>query len=172
MDLLNTYFFTATILEWNHLLKSDRMKNIVLESLQFLVVARKLKIYGFVIMPNHIHLIIQNLEVNGKEFPVGSLLKFTSHLFKKELLRSNFSLEQFRVDKIDRKYQFWQRNSLPILIFSREMLEQKLSYIHSNPLQNQWMLASDPNDYFYSSCSFYEQGDLRFPWLVDYREDF
>jgi putative transposase len=54
---LNTYFFTATILNWNNLLAGDKYKNIVAESLQFLTENNRIRVFGFVIMPNHIHLI-------------------------------------------------------------------------------------------------------------------
>ena len=52
-------FFTATILEWKHLLEDDYMKDIIIESLSFLGKDGRVIIYGFVIMPNHIHLIWQ-----------------------------------------------------------------------------------------------------------------
>lgn len=110
--------------------------------------------------------------MNGNEFPNESFLKFTGHRFKKELRKFGQLLEKFMVNKADRKYQFWQRSPLPIEIFSKEMLEQKLMYLHLNPLQPHWNLAQDPNDYFYSSCSFYERSDTKFPWLTDYRDDF
>ncbi len=52
-------FFTATVLEWKHLLTDDKMKQIIISSLQFLANDRRVKVCGFVIMPNHIHLIWQ-----------------------------------------------------------------------------------------------------------------
>lgn len=48
-------FFTASILDWKQLLKPDKYKNILIESLQFLVDNKRVKVYGFVIMPNHTH---------------------------------------------------------------------------------------------------------------------
>ena len=173
MNLDSAYFYTATILNWSHLLKINVLKDEILRSLELLVGRKKIKVYGFVIMPNYIHLIWRNLEMNGKEFPDESFKKFTSHVFKKELKNNDpVLLESFLVNKADRQYQFWIRNALPVEILSREMLEQKLSYLHMNPLQKHWDFASDPNDYIYSSCSFYERGDQRFNWLTDYREDF
>ena len=173
MNLSSTYFYTATILNWSHLLRMDVLKGEIVKSLEILVSRKKITVYGFVIMPNHIHLIWRNLEMNGKEFPDESFKKFTSHVFKKELIKHDpIVLESFLVNKADRQYQFWMRNALPIEIFSREMLEQKLTYLHMNPLQTHWNLATDPNDYYHSSCSFYEQGDDKFRWLRDYREDF
>src|SRR5215210_5897255 len=50
-------FFTATILEWKHLLKPDKYKNILTNSLDFLVSEKRAAVYGFVVMPNHMHLI-------------------------------------------------------------------------------------------------------------------
>jgi putative transposase len=148
------------------------MKDVVIKSLEFLVSREKIKVYAFVIMPNHVHLIWRNLQMNGKEYPDESFLKFTGHQFKKKLKYGYPILEKFLVNKADRQYQFWQRSALPIEILSREMLEQKLEYLHLNPLQEHWNLVSDPSDYFYSSCSFYERNASGFDWLTDYREDF
>jgi hypothetical protein len=50
-------FFTATILEWKHLLKPDKYKQLILDSLKFLVEHGRVKVYGFVIMINHIHVV-------------------------------------------------------------------------------------------------------------------
>lgn len=50
-------FFTATILEWKPLLKQDKYKDVIIESLRFLVNDKRIKLFAFVIMSNHIHLI-------------------------------------------------------------------------------------------------------------------
>ena len=63
-------------------------------------------------------------------------------------------LKLFYVGAKDRKYQFWERNSLTEYLTSREMIEQKLNYIHNNPVQGRWMLANDPLEYKYSSARF------------------
>jgi hypothetical protein len=55
----------------------------------------------------------------------------------------------------DRKYQFWERNPKTKLLDSREVVEQKLDYIHNNPVQGKWMLTSDPCEYKFSSAKFY-----------------
>lgn len=104
------YFYTATILNWMHLLQSDKFKLIVLNSLIHLIEKEKIKIYGFVIMPNHIHLIWQNIAINGKEMPHASFMKFTGHQFLEELRATDKQLlENFKVDHYSRNHQFWQR---------------------------------------------------------------
>ena len=58
-------------------------------------------------MPNHIHLLWQMLEMNGKESPAGSFAKFTAHQFKKILTISDANeLEKFKIQKTDRLYIF------------------------------------------------------------------
>ena len=173
MELNIVYFYTATILNWDHLLSDNKFKNIIIESLNYLVKNGKMKVYSFVIMPNHLHIIFKNLEKNGREMPYTSFMKFTGHSFLEELRKNESKLiNKFKVERLSRNHQFWQRNSLPIKMYDKEILEQKLNYIHHNPLQKHWNLVSDPNDYYYSSCSFYEKEEIRFTWLSDYRDDF
>lgn len=171
MELNMIYFYTVAILDWTPLLKEDKFKLIVLNSLINLVEKKKVIVYGFVIMPNHIHIIWEFIEKNGKEMPYASFMKFTGHEFLNELRKTDDPLlSKFKVDRNRRDHQFWQRNGLPIFMYDRKILEQKLDYIHFNPLQEQWNLVSDPNDYYFSSCSFYEQQDKRFSWLTHYMD--
>ena len=76
MNFLQSYFYTDTIYGFKHLLADDNFKALIIDSWKYLVHAGKVKIYGFVIMPNHIHLIWDMLELNGKESPAGSFTKF------------------------------------------------------------------------------------------------
>jgi putative transposase len=171
MELNVIYFYTVTILDWIPLLREEKFKLIVLNSLIHLIEKKKIVVYGFVIMPNHIHIIWQSLEKNGKEMPYASFMKFTGHAFLEELRETNdLLLTRFKVDRNSRNHQFWQRNGLPIVMYNRKILEQKLNYIHFNPLQEHWKLVNDPNDYYFSSCSFYEQQDKRFSWLTHYMD--
>ena len=171
MQLGTIYFYTASVLNWIPLLQEDRFKMIVLDSLTHLIEKQKLEVYGFVIMPNHIHIIWKNMALNGKEMPYASFMKFTSHQFLKELRADESKeLQHFKVERYSRDYQFWQRNSLPVELYSRSVLEQKLDYIHLNPLQAHWNLVSEPAEYLYSSASFYEIENRRYSWLTDYRD--
>ena len=75
-------------------------------------------------------------------------------------------LPYFEVDLPTRKYQFWQRDSLPVHLYSPSVIFQKLDYIHNNPVQGKWLLASSPLEYTYSSASFYETGVDEFRFLT------
>ena len=171
MDHLQSYFYTDTIAGHKHLLANDDLKMIIIESWKYLIARRKIKIYAFVIMPNHIHLLWQMLEMNGKETPAGSFAKFTAHEFKKSLLKSNpTELASYKVFERDRLYRFWKRDPLAITMSTEQIFLQKLNYIHSNPVHSKWNLAEVPEKYHWSSAKFYEHGINEFGIVSDYRE--
>ena len=173
MELNLTYFYTVAIVDWIPLLQPENFKQVVSDSLEYLVKHKKIIVYGFVLMPNHIHLIWKNIAMNGREMPYVSFMKFTRHEFLKQLQNTDPQfLTKFEIDRTDRNYQFWQTNALSVIMNDRRIIEQKLDYIHFNPLQKHWNLTTDPNDYYFSSCSFYEQDNKRFEWLTHYMDLF
>ena len=120
-------FFTATILEWKHLLKQDEFKQIIIESLLFFKKEGSVVIKAFVIMPNHLHLIWQ-IQDNHKQDKIQMrFLKFTAQQMKFKLIDTNDKmLSDFLVNAKDRQYQFWERNSLGIDLWTEEVFIQKL----------------------------------------------
>jgi putative transposase len=166
-------FFTATILWWKKLLAPDKYKEVIVKSIKFLVEDNRVKIYGFVIMPNHIHLIWRINDNYLREDVQRDFLKFTAQQIKFDLQKIHPQvLSHFEVNLKDRKYQFWERNPLSIDLFDRKVVEQKLIYIHNNPLQEKWNLAVNPNDYWYSSNRFYETEKDDFGFLTHYMDDY
>jgi len=100
-----TQFFTATILEWKHLLKPDKYKDIITGSLMHLVTDNRVKIYAFVIMSNHLHLIWQVQPDNKPEDVQRDFLKFTAQSIKSDLsVHHPKVLELFKVTAKDRKH--------------------------------------------------------------------
>ena len=167
MELGEVYFFTATITKWRNLLQPDKYKQVILDSLRHLVINGKIAVYGFVIMPNHIHLIWELLEMNGKELPHASFMKYTSHQFQKDLrMKHPDILEMFKVDLETRQYHFWQRDSMPIYIYTPKVVFQKLEYIHNNPVRGKWSLAESPESYSFSSAKYYMTGEDSFSFLT------
>jgi putative transposase len=172
-ELNEVYCWTITIKNWAHLLKADDYKTIIMESLAWLCAKQLVRIYGYVIMPNHIHLLWEQLKMNGKEFPKNSFEKFTAHAFRKKLMvKDPETLQRFVVKACDRQYNFWQRDPLAIKVFSRQMASQKLNYMHFNPLQRHWILCAVPEAYRFSSAAFYETNTDEFGILTHYMEVF
>ena len=171
IDQGEIYFWTATINKWQRLLEKDEYKDVIIDSLQWLTDLGKIDVFAFIIMPNHIHLIWRINEPNGKESPQGSLLKFTAHTFQKMLRKEGAAkLSSYKVEAENKKYEFWQRDSLAIPLFTREVALQKLNYLHNNPLKEHWNLVQEPSDYKYSSAKYYEKDEKNFPFLKDLLE--
>ncbi len=147
-------FFTATILEWKHLLKPDKYKDIIIDSLRYLTTEKRVKVYAFVIMSNHIHLMWQIQPNNTLEDVQRDFLKFVAQKIKYDLVKHHPAvLEMFRVDAKDRKYQFWERNPLSTDLYTHEVFMQKLEYIHQNPVVAG--ICNLPEQYKYSSAKLY-----------------
>ena len=85
------------------------MKMIIIESFQWLVQHELVHIYGYVVMPNHIHVLWEQLKMNGKETPKRSFEKFKGHMFLKHLKSNGENLNQYATRQKDRNYLFWQR---------------------------------------------------------------
>ena len=75
-------------------------------------------------------------------------------------------LESFKVDKKDREFQFWQEKALSIAVYNDKVLQQKINYIHNNPLQRQWRLVEKPEDYKYSSAYYYAYDEKNWDFLL------
>ena len=173
MEIGEIFFWTSTINQWQKLLQSDKYKDVVIGSLNYLSNAGKIDVFAFVIMPTHIHLIWRTKNLNGKETAQGSFLKWTAHQFRQMLYRENKNeLLSYKVDANNKEHEFWQRDSLAIWLYSKDIAFQKLDYIHYNPVVKHWQLAKEPCEYKYSSAAFYETNKSLFPFLKDLRNEF
>ena len=172
IEIGEMYFWTATINNWNYLLKEDKFKEVIIGSLQTLSEKGLIDVFAFVIMPNHMHLIFRTNRLNGKETVQGSILKFTAHEFKKLLKDNPAALVKYAVDTHNKKYEFWQRDSLAVHLYSKHVMLQKLNFIHLNPLAAHWNLVNEPSKYNYSSAKYYEMNEKNFDFLKDLMQEF
>ena len=160
-------FYTATILEWKHLLAEDKHKDIIIESLQFLVKEKRIVLNAFVVMSNHIHLIWQPMFGYTLFDIQSSFMKYTAQQFKSSLMNSNSQiLDDFKKNKYDRSYQFWKREPLSVELRTHVVFIQKLEYIHYNPVKAG--LCINPEEYYYSSAKFYYGGTDDFKMLTHF----
>ena len=137
--------------------------------MRFLVKDRRIKIFAFVIMENHIHLIWQMMPDNNAEAVQRDFLKYTAQRIRKDLQKNHAAvLTHFKVDAKDREYQFWERNALSVELRSHSVFIQKLEYIHWNPVKAE--LCKLPEEYNYSSAMFYETGIDNWGFLTHYKD--
>ena len=166
------YFSTATIKGWKHLLKPDKYKTIITNSMTFLAEEDAVWFYAFVIMPNHIHWVWQMRGETVKSSVQQRMLKFVAKQIKADLeVHHPLVLAQFKSERKDRDHQFFKDRPLSVALFSDKVVWQKISYIHQNPVQEKWRLVARPEDYIYSSASLYILGERRWPFLKHFWYD-
>ena len=161
-------FFTATILEWQKLLQPDKFKDVIINSLRFLVREERVRVYAFVIMDNHIHIIWQAMGDHVPKDIQLSFMKYTAQMILKEL-RNNHPqvLEKFVVKASDRIHQIWERRPLCTSLWNQQVFKQKLDYIHNNPVEAG--RCEYPYNYRYSSASFYFGKENEWEFLSHYQ---
>ena len=156
------FFVTATIVDWVRILKKKQYRDIVLNSLKWLHTNDRIKLYAFVIMPNHLHFISKPTD----EYSINQILQifssFTAHEFLKNLKIGDWRLLKYFKDAAQKenlksKHHFWQKIQAKN-IYSVDYLKQKLEYVHNNPIAKNWQLANERSDYEYSSACFYDKG--------------
>jgi REP element-mobilizing transposase RayT len=162
-------FITITCLNWVPILAHKEHKEVVIDSLRFLVKNERVRVSAFVLMDTHLHLIWQVMGDHKREDVQRDFLKFTSQQILKNLRNKNSALlNELLVHAKDRKYQVWERNSLSVELYSEKVLTQKLDYIHFNPVKAG--LCGLPEEYEYSSARFYEKNELNYDFLNHYEE--
>ncbi|MEO7923099.1 MAG: transposase [Chitinophagaceae bacterium] len=162
-------FFTASIKGWYKLLQGDNYKVIIIKSLRFLVQDNRIKLYAFVIMADHIHLIWQMKPPIHPQDLQRDFLKYTAQRMKNELGKSNpGALKHFETNASDRQYQFWKRRPLSIELRTAKVYQQKLNYIHRNPVKAGFCKL--PEEYTYSSALFYETGKDNWGFLTHHHD--
>lgn len=154
------YFVTSTTVEWIPLFTSRKYCDIVIQSLKFCKETKGLRLYAFVIMDNHIHLIVKASELSGtmasfKKFTAKEIIGQLKHDNKQWLLgQLAFYKKKYKTES---DYQVWQEGIHPQLILNEEMLMQKIEYIHSNPVRHG--LVDTPEHWRYSSSRNYLLND-------------
>lgn len=158
-------FITVTCLEWKPVLADDRFKEIIIDSLRFLSKEERITVYAFVIMQNHFHMIWQIMGDHERKNVQRDFLRFTSQQILKHLRNERSPLQdELLVHAKDRIRQVWERNSLGIPLWSEKVIDQKLEYIHYNPVKAG--LCEYPEDYKYSSARFYYKNKKDWNFLV------
>ena len=109
-------FFTAVCTDWLPILKNDECKDVIIRSLKYRMQTKEVGVAGFVIMPNHMHLIWQIQDGYVQDKIQQRFLKFTGQPMKFKMVdEKNKMPGAFLVEAKDRTYQIWERNSLSMI---------------------------------------------------------
>jgi len=156
------YFLTLTVVDWVDIFTKPVYKHIIVDSLKFSQERKGLIVYAWCLMSNHLHLIASVKEgFNLSDF-LRDFKKFTSKEIIKTIQSSNESREKWMLNRFEyagkydvkiKDYKFWQDGNEPKEIHTTSFLEQKLNYIHNNPVVAE--IVSNPEEYIYSSARNY-----------------
>ncbi len=136
-------------------------------------------ILAYVIIPNHLHLILY-LSERGPILnkAVGNGKRFLAYAIVKELQRRKYSgvLSRLQSNLTDhetgrgKKHRVFERSFDAKMCFTDPFFFQKMNYIHRNPVSGKWRLVEDPADYLHSSAGYYMRGEQGIFPVVDYQE--
>ncbi len=168
------YYITFTILGWKEIFINDKFCDIAYKWFYYAKDKYGNKINGYVIMPNHLHVLMRITDkspklsiliMNAKRFMAYEIIDLLEADKKMELL------EYFKIEpnKKKAKHKIFQPRYDSLLIQTQKIFLQKLNYIHNNPCQEKWRLADNPEDYKYSSAANYVDKSGNYPVdLVDF----
>lgn len=155
------YFVTMTVVYWIDLFTRKEFRHIMVNALQHCQQHKGMVIHAWVLIPSHAHLIISS---NGE--PLSDILRDLKKYTNKQIIKSLHEMNESRKDwllrafrkraeelKRVKSYKIWQDGNHPILLDRNEMIDQRLSYIHNNPVEAE--LVDEPEYYWYSSARNY-----------------
>jgi len=158
------YFITFTILGWKKVFTQEKYYQLVYKWFDYMKNNYNNSIYGYVIMPNHIHCLLKITEHspklsilinNAKRFLAYQIVGFLKQDNKLEILSF---FKKYARKKENAKHKVFENRYDSLIIDNQKFFLEKLNYIHKNPCQEKWMLVKNPEDYKHSSASNYFLG--------------
>ena len=161
------YFVSFAVVGWLDVFTRREYKDVVIESIKYCQKEKGMTIYAYCIMTNHLHLIFSSNSETKPQNLLGDFKRFTSKCLVKMISenihdsRKDVFIEQFQkaANKSSnvKTYQFWRHDNKPIELWSNAVIDQKIDYIHNNPVKAG--IVDKPIDYIYSSARNYA-GDI------------
>jgi putative transposase len=158
------YFITFTVLGWQKIFVNEKITSLVYKWFDYIRINYGNEINGYVIMPNHLHVLIKTtmqspkmaiLIMNAKRFMAYEIIKY---LEETNNLKALDYFHSFARIKDRAKHKVFANGYDSQIIQSRKFFLQKLNYIHNNPCQEKWQIAEAPEKYKHSSAANYILG--------------
>lgn len=158
IDNETTHFLTFTIVGWIDVFTRDIYKDIFVDSLQYCIENKGLVLHAWVIMTNHVHLIVSCKGNKISDF-VRDIKKFTCSMIINSIhnnrreSRKEWMINMFdyagKVNNDNLYFQFWKQYYHPIELSSPRRCQIALDYLHNNPVKAGFVW--EPWHYKYSS---------------------
>jgi len=156
------YFLTFTITDWMDIFTRSCFRMIIVDSLNYCIGNKGFTIYAWCLMSNHIHLVakandgfrLSDIIRDFKKFTAKKIIEMINEgpESRKEWLLYCFSFAG-KFDHRIKDYKVWQDTSHPIVLESNSLIDQKINYIHQNPVRA--LIVANAEDYIFSSAGDY-----------------
>ncbi len=167
------HFVTLTVVDWIDIFTRPIYNHIVVDSLKYCQKNKSLNIYAWVLMSNHIHLLValdKELTYEEERLELSNVIRDFKKFTNKKIIdciqnnpeesRKEWMMNRFwfagNNDRKIKNYRFWQEGYYPEDIVSYNFLQQKINYIHQNPVTRE--VVSTPEHFKYSSAIDYAGG--------------
>jgi len=156
------YFVTFTVINWIDIFTRKEYKLIITDSLNYCIAHKGLEVFAWVVMSNHIHLILRAKPGFVLSHIIRDFKKFTSKQIidtiieigesRREWLLDKFSFEARRTQRA-KNYKVWTDDNHAILLENPKWMQQRADYIHENPVRQ--LIVQHPHEYIFSSAMDY-----------------
>ena len=155
------YYLTCTIIAWLPVFQDEVYFNIIINSLNYCRLNKGLFLLGYVIMPTHLHLITSNRDDVTLSDIMRDFRAYTSTKIREQLMqdgRKSYLLifKNAAKNLPKQQYRIWKEDFHPVALLSEEWFEQKMNYLHFNPVRKGFVEL--PEHWKYSSAR---------NWLLD-----
>ena len=153
-DKLGTVrFITFSCYRRLNLFVNDQSKNIFLKHLKQTCIKYEIKILGYVVMLNHVHLVLHPEDTVSIGRVIGELKSLSAREILLHYRQQNNTLLKQMI-KNNKQYVFWQRRCYDHNCRTPKTVIEKINYCHNNPVRAG--LVSQPVDWYWSSCRWYQ----------------
>ncbi len=152
------HFITFSVYHRRALLSSPAAKQIVISQLGKLVASGKIKVAGFVIMPDHVHAVLWSEDDSNLPAVLRVWKSTSAHWLRKHYENANPEvIKHLKTKRSGREVVcFWQRRYYDHNPRSHDKIREKIDYMHYSPVKKG--LCERPEDYLWSSARWYLLG--------------
>jgi putative transposase len=166
VDGVYVYFVTFSVIDWLPVFVNPEPTQIIVDSLRYCIREKGLCINAYVIMPNHVHMIVFDEKFDNERLrhTLVDFRKFTGRKlasFIENNLPVSLAVVTRSKELTDRERRVWQPGWHAEGLVSENFWKQKMDYIHENPVRKGYVRL--PEQWRYSSAGYWvdgEEGDI------------
>ena len=160
-DTEGLYYVTLQVVQWVDIFTRPAYRYIIIDSIKYCIQEKGLVVFAYVIMSNHVHMLIQSM-IGKLSETLRDMKRHTSKTIIDAIKEGNESRRDWMLPIFrqaaakhvrNNEYQLWTHENHPELIYSNKFITQKINYIHENPVRSG--IVERAEDYLFSSARNY-----------------